>query len=146
MNSGCVFTNSSRRFLFVILRSLPGFIEYVEDDVSKGRRSQSEPPLVKGQILEEEDLANELGEQHYVETWICSWFGCFFFPTVFGCGEMWGMFVIFAIFYLVPCAGVLVFRKASPKSCRCLTKKDLLSIPVLLSLGLAIINDVVFVS
>ena len=61
MNSGCVFTNSFRRFLFVILRSLPGFIEYVEDDVSKGRRSQSEPPLVKGQILEEEDLANELG-------------------------------------------------------------------------------------
>ena len=50
------------------LRYRNSFIEYVEDDVSKGRRSQSEPPLVKGQILEEEDLANELGEQHYVES------------------------------------------------------------------------------
>lgn len=83
MNSGCAFTNSFRRFRFVILQSLPGFID-VEDDFSKGRRSQSEPPLVKGHILEEEDLANELGDQHYVEPWIC--------------GEMWGKLVIFVAY------------------------------------------------
>ena len=43
---------------------------------------------------------------------------------------------------MVLCAGALALRKAFPKSCRCLTKKDLLSSPVFLPLGLHCINDV----
>ena len=81
----------------IVLQSLQGFID-VEDDFCKAKRSQSEPPLLKGQILDEEDLANELGNQRYVEPWISSWFGWF-------CDCVWMRWnvrtFVFFVFYLL---------------------------------------------